>query len=345
MKLWNKEFTQKELLQRVGDIRQLAGAEPFEFVDGNQRGARAVRVWNAAGLDFTVLSERGMSIGALSLHGVPLSFTSPSGVVHPSFLEGQPLSWLRTWMGGFLTTCGLTQVGSPVEVDGQWLGQHGRAANQPASHVRWGCEWQATDYWIWVEGLVQESVVFGENLALKRRIWTKLNEPRLWISDQVENLGFRPTPHMFLQHLNLGFPLIDATSHLDLPDCQTIPRDEAALPGLDTCREFQPPTAGYHEQVFYHEKLVAGSDGRVQVRLTNPDFNNGQGLALTIRFRPAEYPVLVEWKMMGEGLYVVGLEPANCHVEGQVREQERGSLVTLLPGETRQYHLEFDFSF
>lgn len=47
---------------------------------------------------------------------------------------------------------------------------------------------------------------------------------------------------------------------------------------------------------------------------------------------------------MGEGLYVVGLEPANCHVEGRCAEREMGTLQILQPGEVRLYHLEIEFS-
>jgi hypothetical protein len=343
MNLWRQDFSRNELRRRVGNIRQLAGAEAFELLDGSQRGVRAVRMWNAAGLDFTVLAERGMSIGGFSFQGVPLAWTSPLGAVHPAFFENQPLGWLRTWPGGFLTTCGLTQVGSPGEDGGQALGLHGRAANLPACCLHWGGEWQGNDYVIWVEGAILEAAVFGEHLALKRRIWTRLAEPAFWIEDQVENLGFEPTPHMFLQHINLGFPLVDASTRLFLPVCQTTPRDEAAKAGLDSCREFQAPTAGYHEQVFYHENLATDAAGLAEVRLANPAFDRERGLAVTLHFNPLEYPVLVEWKMMGEGMYVVGLEPANCHVEGRVRERERGSLQVLQPGETRSYRLKISF--
>ena len=38
--------------------------------------------------------------------------------------------------------------------------------------------------------------------------------------------------------------------------------------------------------------------------------------------------------------YVVGMEPANCWVEGRAKERERGTLQFLKPGETRKYHLE-----
>jgi hypothetical protein len=44
--------------------------------------------------------------------------------------------------------------------------------------------------------------------------------------------------------------------------------------------------------------------------------------------------------MNGEGTYVVGMEPANCLVEGRDKERERGTLQFLQPGERREYDLE-----
>ena len=96
-----------------------------------ERGCRTVRLYNAAGLDFDVLAERGLGIGRLAYRGVPLSWISPVGVAHPAYLESQPLAWLRNWPGGFLTPCGLTQVGSPDVEDGQPIG-HPRPDRQPA---------------------------------------------------------------------------------------------------------------------------------------------------------------------------------------------------------------------
>jgi hypothetical protein len=340
--IFTQEMTRAELLRRVGDMRQLAGAQAYELSDGNERGCRNVRLYNAAGLDFDVLAERGLGIGRLAYRGIPLSWVSPVGVSHPAYLESQPLAWLRNWPGGFLTPCGLTQVGSPDMEDGNPLGIHGRIANLPAHNLSWGGEWQDEVYTIWVEGTMHETAVFGENLTLKRRIWTRLNEPRLWIEDRVENHGFNPAPHMFLQHINLGFPLVSPSTRLELPEHFTTPRDEAARLGLERCCQFDDPIHGYQEQVFYHE-LQPDSQGQVELRLVNPAFNSHSGLGVSLRFAQAEYPVFVEWKMMGEGLYVVGLEPANCHVEGRTKERQRGSLVMLEPGEVRTYRLEIGF--
>jgi hypothetical protein len=44
--------------------------------------------------------------------------------------------------------------------------------------------------------------------------------------------------------------------------------------------------------------------------------------------------------MPGQGVYVLGIEPANCHVGGRCRERELGTLEMLAPGEQRVYNLE-----
>lgn len=339
--LWGQTYSRADLLRRVGDMRQLAAAQPFELTDGPERGVRGVQLRNAAGLDVTVLTERGLSVTALTYQGVPLPFLSAGGAVHPAYTDARGLGWLRTWPVGFLTPCGLSQAGAPC-VDGtEELGLHGRVASLPARNVAWGGRWQDDTYEVWVEGVARETAVFGENLSLTRRLWLRLDEPRFWIEDRVENHGFSAVPHMFLQHFNLGFPLLDATARLELPAHTTQPRDAAAQAGMAQRYEFSAPVAGYQEQVFYHD-LQPDAEGQVTVRLVNPAFNGGRGLGVSLRYARADYPVFAEWKMMGEGLYVVGLEPANCHVEGRVRERERGTLPMLAPQTTRVYRLEVE---
>lgn len=48
----------------------------------------------------------------------------------------------------------------------------------------------------------------------------------------------------------------------------------------------------------------------------------------------------MQWKQVGQGTYVLGLEPANCLGEGRSAARERGTLVELAPGEVRSYALE-----
>lgn len=340
-----KPYTRLDLLKLVGDMRQLAAAQPFELADGAERGTRCVRLYNAAGLDLDVLCDRGMSIGRCSYQGSALAMESAVGAVHPAFSEPQGLGWLRTWPVGFLSTAGLSQVGGPCNDNGVELGLHGRAMGTPARQVSCGGAWSGDEYSVSVTGTVVETAVFGDHLALTRTIRLALDEPVLWVEDTIENRGFAPAPLMFLQHINLGFPLLQPGSRLELPEHQTEPRDEAAAAGMNNYLEYGRPEPGYQEQVFYHD-LTPDANGLVRVTLRSPlqgcyaSLRDPNGLALTMEYAKDDYPILVQWKMMGEGLYVTGLEPANCHVSGRCAERQRGTLQTIGPWEARTFRLK-----
>ncbi len=340
--LWRKQYSKLEILLRVGDISQIASAQPFTLTNGNENGTRGVILRNAAGLELTVLTDRGMSLTNVTYRGAPVSFVCSVGAVHPAFYDSHDSEWLRSWPTGFLTPCGLNQVGEPNVDQGEALGLHGRISAVPARNVSYGGRWEGDDYLLWVEGTVRQTAMFGEKLTLTRRIYTRIGESRFWIEDRVENEALEPSPHMFLQHINLGYPLVDAETRLILPRHIPQPRDEDSRPGLEKYTEFTAPIPGCLEQVFYHD-FTPDEAERVNVRLVNPAFNGGEGLGVSLRYKKEEFPVLVEWKMMRAGSYVIGLEPANCHVTGRASEREMGTLQTLEPGEVRDYHLEIGF--
>jgi len=60
-------------------------------------------------------------------------------------------------------------------------------------------------------------------------------------------------------------------------------------------------------------------------------------LGLYVQYRQKELPKFTQWKMVGEGEYVLGMEPANCLVQGRAKERERGTLQFLEPGEKREF--------
>jgi hypothetical protein len=142
---------------------------------------------------------------------------------------------------------------------------------------------------------------------------------------------------MILYHINLGFPLVDNTSILSTKAKQVLPRDNEAAIGIDKYSKFENPTSGYKEQVFYHD-LIPDSDGNVKVEFINKSILNG--LCLYIKYSINQLPIFIEWKMMGLGTYVVGIEPANSYVEGRAKERERGTLQFLEPGEEKKINLE-----
>jgi hypothetical protein len=284
-----------------------------------------------------VLLERGMDIGPAAYQGLSMAWVSPTGWAHPMYFEPQGTGWLRTFGGGLLTGCGLTTLGSAGEDEGETLGLHGRLSHLPASHVGVEQAWQGDECSFWVEGEMRQARVFGENLRLKRRITVALGGNKISLHDRVENLGATESPLMILYHINLGFPFLDENCQLLAEPHPLEPRDAEAEQGRPDWMRFQKPSAGYAEQVFYHD-LPADKEGWANIRLVNPT----RKLGLRVGFQKATLPNLVEWKMMGQGTYILGLEPANCRAGGRSLERARGSLQTLQPGEQREFRVEIE---
>jgi hypothetical protein len=332
--LFGRQWSQDQLLAHVGDLSQLAGVRLVELSDGPERGVRAAEFRSGAALNFTVLLDRGLDIGSAEYRGVPLAWLSPSGFVHPAYFEPEGLGWLRTFGGGLLTGCGLTAVGAPSRDEGEDLGLHGRLSLLPACKVQIGERWEGDACTLYVEGQVRQARLFGENLRLTRRIWTELGGTMIQVRDTVKNLGNTTCPLMVLYHINLGFPLLDESSYL-LADSHSIhPYNREAEAGLALWDRFQAPTPGYCEQAFHHV-LPADDAGWASISLVNPS----RGLKLTVRFHKTELPNLIQWKLMGMGAYVLGLEPSNCLTMGRAKERERGTLRVIEGGDERHFSL------
>jgi len=339
VQLFGRSWTQRELMKHIGSITQVGGVRLGQYDDGLARGVRTAEFETGTGFAFTVLLERGMDIGAAKYRGAALSWESTVGAAHPAFFEREGLGWLRTFHGGLVATCGMTYAGAPCVDEGKPLGLHGRIGHLPASSVWADGAWRGDEYEMWVRGRMRETVVFGENLTLTRRISAHLGESRLLIRDLVVNEGFQTTPHMMLYHCNFGFPLIAEGTELITPSKKVIPRDDVAAAGLDVHNRYEAPIDGYQEQCFYHD-MAADAEGLVTMILANRGFENGQGLGAYVKYRQAELPRLIQWKEVCAGTYVTGLEPANCLVEGRDKDRARGILQFLQPGEQREYVLE-----
>lgn len=337
--LHGKKITRKELLEKVGDISQVGGIKLAEFQDGNEKGVNVAEFRTGSGLNFNVCFSRGMAITYAEYKGISLCWRSATGDVNPSFYEPEGLGWLRNFYGGMMNTCGITYAGAPCEDEGKMLGLHGRADNTPAKNVSMGQEWQNDDYLFWVQGKVREAVVFDDNICLTRKVSARLGEKRFFVDDKVENLGYKKIEHAMLYHINCGFPVLDEGSILVAPTKSVKPRNADAEVGKEDYYKFTAPIPGFKERVYYH-MLQADKNGYVKVAVVNKKFNNGQGLAVYAKYKLAELPLFNEWKMMGQGTYVVGMEPANCRVDGRNQDRKNGILQFLEPGETREYHLE-----
>jgi len=339
VELFGRRYTRTELEARIGDISQVGGVRRSVLVEGKERGVEAVDVRTGSGFEFTVLPSRGMDISRASFNGVPLCWRSGVGDVGPQFYEPDGYGWLQSFFGGLLTTCGLTYVGAPMQEHGRSFGLHGRVSNIPARSVWCDGEWHGDEYRMWVQGKVREARVFGEDVQLTRRIEAMLGESRLFIRDAVENLGHEPADHMLLYHINIGHPFVAESARLEAPSSGVFPRDAESGKGIGEWSRFTAPQRGFREQVLYHS-MTPAPDGTVTVSIINSELNGGAGMGVYVRYSATTLPEFVQWRMLGEGLYVVGLEPANCRVEGRDRERERGTLKRLSPGERREYVIE-----
>jgi hypothetical protein len=121
------------------------------------------------------------------------------------------------------------------------------------------------------------------------------------------------------------------------PAKKIIPRDDVAKPGINEYNTFEAPIKNYSEQVFYHE-LESDQDGYVTIKIINKNLKKEFGIYF--KYPLVQLPKFTEWKMMGQGTYVVGVEPANCYVEGRAKERNRQTLQFLEPGEEKAISLE-----
>lgn len=333
-----KKMNKRQLQAYVGSMDQLAGIRESQTSDGPARNSREFQIWTGSGLSFSVLPDRGLDIADCRFKGISLAWISPIGRTHPAFYEPEADEWLRTYGGGLLVTCGLDQFGYPNVDEEDTLGLHGRISNLPAQFVNYQADWVDERYILEISGKIRQAKVFGENLVLERQIITELGSNAIKIKDKVINEGFEPNPHMILYHFNLGYPLLSEQAQLLTHVNETTSSNSEAEDDLHGWMNFQPPTKMFQEQVFKHQ-VSTHSDENYMVELKNPNL----GLGISWSYDPAQLPYLYQWKMMGQGTYVLGIEPANCEgMHGRAEARKNNSLVYLEPSESRNYTINIE---
>lgn len=330
----NTNDSKREMLRYVGDFSQLFGIKEYKLSGGKAEGVKAMDIKTGAGLEFTVVADRCMDIAGLSFKGTNCSYLNKTGIVSPAFYEKEGDGFLRNFFGGFLTTCGLRNVGVPCEDEGESFPLHGRISNIPAEEVSATTEWVDGIPVMTISGKMKEARMFGENLVLTRKITCKFGENKIHIQNSVENLGFRKEGLMLLFHFNMGYPLLDENAVLVTPTGSLVPRDAEAEKGKNSFNLMQKPTANYAEQVIYHD-LKADQSGQTMVAVINHKLE----LGAVFHFNKKQLGNFIQWKQMGEGEYVLGMEPANCLVGGRAEARKNGTLEFIEPGETKNFDL------
>ena len=310
----------------IGHASQLCGVEEVRVVGGKGDGMRLLQLRNSAGLEMTVSADRCADISRLIFKGDNMGYFSANGYVSPAYYDEKGAGFLKSFTAGFLTTCGLTAVGSPCTDEGEDLPLHGTIGNTPCERIWW--EEDAEN--IYIHAVINDSGVFARKLHMKRIITVSKTAGKFTITDTVENQGEAESPIMILYHMNMGYPLLSENSVVDIPSVDVQPRNDHAAEDLDTWNKMLPPTPGFEEQCYFHS---FSDEGRASIY--NPDINKG----LHITFDPRNLDYFTEWKMMGYRDDVLGLEPGNCHPDGRDVMRKQGKLKFLKSGESVTYEV------
>jgi hypothetical protein len=336
----------------VGHVSQVGGVQLLSFEDGPARGVRILEFRTGTGLVFKVAIERGMDVGYCEYQGESLAWIPPTKLAGPWYFEQQEeFGWLRTALGGFCNTCGMLHIGNPEDADvGHYnfparlrerYGVHDRAALIPGQLISYGERWEGDNCIIEAAGEVVQAQTYAENLRLTRRYTCRLGESRFFMHDRVENAGYLHTAHMYLYHINAGFPFVDDGSELVAPVSSDRPPDVLFGDVKDPQTEYRTfiqPTKNWIQQTFQHH-MVAEPDGRVPVAIINPSLNGGRERGLYVIYNQHQMPNYIEWRMMGEGQYAVGIEPCTSGF-GREQVEAAGEMIWLKPGDVREYDLE-----
>ena len=206
----------EDLRALVGDPAQIAGIRRMRFDDGPETGSRLIQIRNAAGLCVELLPDRCLDIGQVWLAGIPLAWVGPNGL--PPGSSGLTLD---AALGGLMVTCGFDHVRQPETHDGRHYPLHGSMALRAARVIMAGSVGCGADAAFAVEAEVCQSSLMQPTFRLRRRITVPFAENRIAVDDHVSVSDAAPV--FALYHVNLGFPLIGASTRVfcagkDRPD-------------------------------------------------------------------------------------------------------------------------------
>ena len=311
----------------IGYEFQLFGVEEYTLHNGKKEGMKILHLKNGHGLEMCISLNRGGDISMLSLNGKNMSYLCANGYVHNCFYDEKGAGWIKSFTGGFLTTCGFNNVGNPCsDEDGEYP-LHGSINCIPVDSYSYDV---VEDKYIDVKTIVLDEGIFARKLKRIRHIKVSLNENVFSIEDEIVNRGDATTPVLVLYHMNMGYPLLKEDSIVFINSSSVEPRNEHAKEGIKDYLKVEKPTVQYEEMCYYH-KMINGKAGI---------FSPSEDIGLIIEYDCSKLKEFTEWKMMGIRDYVLGLEPGNVNPDGFVVNKQKGKITFLKPDEKLNYALQ-----
>lgn len=315
----------------IGHPSQLLRINDYVAVDGKAHGIRATDIHNGR-LSLTVCADKGMDFPYLSYKGINMGYIAPCGLAGSSYYDDRDAGFLRVFFAGFLTTCGLTHTGTPCDIDGRHYGLHGRINNTPAEEYSAKLVEDDIGSRAVVSGLLRQGSLLGENLTLRREIIVGCDEKSFSFEDHIVNRSFQRERHMMLYHFNMGYPLLDESAELFVPYREVQARDAHSQAEIDRKLEIPAPISGTVDQCYFY-RLCTDINGQTFAGIYNHNLDFG----MLMEFDGNLLDHFVQWKMVCEGQYILGLEPGNATSQGVLKESELGHVKYLEPWESRTY--------
>lgn len=311
----------------IGHSSQIFGVEEYRCLNGKSDGMHVLHIRNGLGMELMINADRCADISRLSLDGKNLSYTSVVGNVAPDYfsIDSDGFGFLKSFNCGFITTCGFDNIGNPNEDEGTLYGLHGNVGNIPAEYI-YHTE-DATS--IEVHAIIKDHAIFGKKFTLHRTYVISKTENTFALHDKIVNEGSAPSPLMYMYHMNIGYPLLTENSEFYINSYEVVPRDEEAKKGLAQWNQMIPPTPNFAEQCFYHHYHT----DLAKMMVYNKDIEKG----IQICFDTKEFPQNLQWKMMGERDYVLGLEPCTADLDGRHTIKKNSEILTLEPAKSKDF--------
>ncbi|MBQ9937599.1 MAG: aldose 1-epimerase family protein [Oscillospiraceae bacterium] len=320
----------------IGNLAQLFDLKTAKLIGGKADGM-VLSTLNSENLSFSISASRCMDISTIRYKGINVSYISPVGLVAPEYYESEGAEWLRGFTAGVLTTCGLSNIGSPCTVDGEAHGLHGRISHIPAENYNAYIKEENGSVKAVFEGVMNHSKTFGDNLSLYRKITHEYASDTIVLEDTITNKGFKDAVHMQLYHFNFGYPLLDESCEVFTNENSVYGRNEHAQNHIDTRKFSSAPETDYEEMCYYFD--LKEDEGLSSVIL----FNHNREIGVLMRFSRDTLDHFTQWKNMLSGGYVMGLEPGNAWVDGREKAVNDNDYKILKPNESVKHTVSLTF--
>lgn len=317
----------------IGNPLQIRGAERYILEGGKGDGMHFLNVRNGLGLEVWISLDRAGDVSRVTYKGDNMNYFSPCGYVSPKYYDHVGKGFLKSFTGGFFTTCGLTTIGSPCNDQGEELPLHGTISNIPAEFA----SIQENENELIVKLTVRDGVIFGRKLVMKRTYKFSYTENSFEVSDIVTNEGDVSSPYSILYHCNFGYPLICEDAILKVPNNNVYAVTQNAIDNISTALVMEKPQTAYEERCYFFD--LKEKDSFAKAGIYNKKISKG----VVLSYDKKALPHFTEWKMMGKTDYVIGLEPSNCPLEARNERRKKGTLDFLEPDQSNTTGVKFTF--